>query len=202
MPKLKPITSTNPKLRKICEPITLRELRTKKTQDLIESLLSYVYATNNKGADSRRDKPSVVGLAANQLGVNQRIVVVDLGIGHKSYSDIHVLVNPVIKWKSKTLTERSEGCVNLNGIHGFVKRSTRVKLDAYDRSGNAISLDIHGWPAILLQHEVGHLNGELFIDLLPNPKKAHLVDDSEVVEYKRNKKSWKKFVDVSDLVKH
>ena len=199
MPKLKPVKPTNPILRKSCKTVSRKELHTKKVQGIIEELLDYVYQTSNKGEDRDKDKPSVVGLAANQLGVDLRIAVVDLGIGHKSYNDVHVLINPVITWSSKTLLEKDEGCVNLSNTRGLVKRSKRVKLDALDRSGNRIGLDVSGWPAVLLQHEVGHLNGNLFIDFLDNPKKAHLVETDDFLKYKKNRKEWDKFIDVSDL---
>jgi peptide deformylase len=82
----------------------------------------------------------------------------------------------------------------------YVERSKRVKIKAYDRSGNRIKLDLNGWPAILLQHEVDHLGGNLFIDRLTNPKKAHLVKGGELREYKKVKTNWNKFVDVSPLI--
>lgn len=200
MSKPSPLPPSDPLLRRVCKPIGLRQLHTKKVQTIVEELLDFVYVTNKTSKTAKRKKPRVVGLAANQLGIDLSIAVVDLGVGHKTYNDVYVLINPIIKWSSKTIIERDEGCVNLDHIRGFVKRSRRVKVEAYDRSGNKLSLDLNGWPAILLQHEVGHLNGELFIDRLDNPKKAHLVKNNELPEYKKQKKNWNKFIDVSKLV--
>jgi peptide deformylase len=200
MPKLYPLKPDDPTLRKVCHTVNLPDLRHNSLQSDIENLLDYVHNSSNKGDKRDRNRPSTVGLSANQVGLDLSITVVDLGIGHKSYNDLHVLINPMITWSSKTIIEHDEGCVNLDHIRGFVKRSSRIKLDAYDRSGNKISLDVHGWPAVLLQHEVDHLNGKLFIDKLEDPKKAFLVKDKQLLEYKKLKKDWNKFIDVTSLI--
>jgi peptide deformylase len=184
-----------------CQEVSLSEIRTKAFQDIIESMLNIVYGKNNKGTKRDTNKPSTVGLSANQVGINKRISIVDLGIGHKGYNDLYILINPEIYWYSKTKLKRSEGCVNLPEIWAFIERSKRVKVRALDRSGNRIQLDLNGWSAILLQHEVDHLNGKLFINRMKNPKKAHKVKDGQLKEYKKIKTNWDKFVDVSHLVK-
>jgi peptide deformylase len=141
-----------------------------------------------------------VGLSANQVGIKKRISIVDLAIGRKGYSDLYVLINPEITWFSKTMVENCEGCVNLPTIWGYVKRSKKIKVRALDRSGNELELTLNGWSAILLQHEIDHLNGKLFIDKLDDPKKAHLVEKDDYQKYKTQKKLWKKYIDVSDLI--
>ncbi len=201
MSKLSPLKPTDLKLRTRCRQIYLKDLRKKETIVTVESLLDYVYGYNNKGKNRDKNKASTVGLSANQVGITKQISIVDLAIGRGRYSDLHVLINPTIIWRSKTILERSEGCVNLPYTWGFVKRSKRVKVEAYDRSGNKLLLDLSGWPAILLQHEIDHLNGILFIDRLDNPTKAHLVTDGEYKSYKRSKKDWAKFVNVTKLTK-
>lgn len=201
MPKLKALKPSDRLLRQAPRPVSLKELRTKKIQSEIEDLLDFVYQTSNKGTSRDKSRPSTVGLSANQVGLDLSIIIVDLGIGHKSYNDIHALINPKITWSSKTTVDKNEGCVNLDFVRGFVKRSSRVKIEAYDRSGNKISLDVHGWAAALIQHEIDHLNGRLFIDRLDDPSKAHLVRHQDLISYKRLKKHWDKFVDVTSLVK-
>ena len=183
---LKILSPDNNKLRNPCSTISSKELRLKATQDLIEELLNFVYGNNNKGRERNKSKPTTVGLSANQVGIPRQISIIDLAIGHKAFNDIHTLVNPKIIWISKSIISRPEGCVNLPNIWGVVERSSRVKVEALDRSGNKLLFDIHGWAAILLQHEIDHLNGKLFIDLLVNPKKAHLVHDTEFKNYKKN----------------
>jgi len=200
--KLQVLKADNSILRTHCEELTRHELRLNATQEIIEELLDYVFGTNNKGAQRDRSHSMTVGLSANQMGITKRISIVDLAVGRKNLSDIHVLINPEIVWQSKTLVEHVEGCVNLPNIWGSIKRSKRIKVKAWDRSGNEMLLTLSGWPAILLQHEIGHLNGELFIDKLENPTKAHLVEKTDYKIYRRNKKTWSKYIDVTPLLPH
>lgn len=188
-------------LRSPCKIISKNELRKNSVQNEIEALIDFVYGNNNKGKTKSRRNATTVGLSANQVGIAKRISVVDLAIGRKGYSDIHVLINPEIIWASKSVIERCEGCVNLPTIWGYVQRSKRIKVKAFDRSGNEILLTVSGWPAILLQHEIDHLNGKLFIEKLPDPKKALFVEDNDYHEFKQKKSKWNKFIDVSDFIK-
>ncbi len=198
--KLTVLDPKDPILRQATKPVSEKELKSPEIQQLIKAMLEFVYGSNKKGVRRNRFRLNTVGLSANQVGISKQICVVDLGIGHKSYSDVHALINPQITWSSKQSLERCEGCVNLPTIWGYVKRSQRVKVKSLDRSGNKIQLDLTGWPAILLQHEVGHLNGSLFIDKLSDPKKAHLVKDTELKEHKKLKRNWPHYIDVTDLV--
>lgn len=199
---LEALEPQNPLLRKPCQPVTRTELKTKKFQNMIESMLDMTYQQSNRGPKRDRNKHSIVGLSANQVGIDKRISIVDLAIGKNFFADIHVLINPEIIWKSRSTLERCEGCVNLPLIWGIVERSKRVKVKAIDRSGNNFIIDAHGWPAILLQHEIDHLNGTLFIDGVKNPTKALHVLPKDFKLFKKNWKSWKKFIDVSNLVTH
>ena len=200
MSYLKVLNPNDPQLHKPGDLVGLKEIRTIEFQKTIESMLNFVYGKSNKGNNRIINKPTTVGLSANQVGINKRISIVDLGVGHKNYKDLQVLINPEIYWYSKTVIKRSEGCVNLPEIWGSVLRSKRIKVRALDRSGNHIQLDITGWPAILLQHEVDHLNGLLFIDRLENPKKAFKVKDAQLREFKKHKTEWTYFTDVTHLV--
>ncbi|MDP4038643.1 MAG: peptide deformylase, partial [bacterium] len=188
-------------LRHECKPVTRREIHTNKLQAVIEQMLGIVYGQSNKGENRNINKPMTVGLSANQIGIDKRISIVDLAISKKAYNDIHVLINPEIIWRSKSLQEKLEGCVNLPKIWGYVNRSKRVIIRAFDRSGNKIQIDASGLAAKLLQHEIDHLNGILFIDHLKDPKKAHRVLDKETRAHKKAGKSWSKFIDVTKLVK-
>jgi peptide deformylase len=94
--------------------------------------------------------------------------------------------------------------VNLDhgNIRGIVPRSKRVKVEALDRFGTHLYIDASGLVARVLQHEIDHLNGRLFIDRIDNPKKAHYVTNKDRQLYLRSKKDhWKKYKDVSKLVK-
>lgn len=195
---LTPLSISDPRLRLVCDAITKKDLRSKKLQGTIEQLLDFVYQRNNKGEKSNRNQPTTIGLSANQVGIMKLISVVDLAVRKHEYSDIHVIINPKIIWKSKTMTIRREGCVNTPGIFGLVPRHGRVKISYLDRWGNDYTTDVKGWEAVLLQHEIDHLNGILFIDRIPDPTKAHKVDENNMKEYKKRYKMWEKFIDVSE----
>ncbi len=200
---MKPLLPTNRKLRQACALVLPSQLRTKAVQGEIDQLLDFVYGSNNKGSARDRTRPMTVGLSANQVGLMKQISVVDLAIGNKSHHDIHVLINPSITWHSKAVDEKSEGCVNLKTVWGIVPRYREVEVQALDRSGNRITIRAKGWAARLLQHEIDHLNGRLFIDRLPDPTKAHKVEATQLSDYnKRDQRaSWPYFTDVTTLIK-
>lgn len=104
------------------------------------------------------DAANGLGLAAPQIGVGKRIVVV-----HDGECDPFALVNPKILKKSGR-DEASEGCLSMPGLFGMVTRSKRLSVVAQDRSGREIRLDAEGLLARVIQHELDHLNGVLFID--------------------------------------
>ncbi len=196
------VVSPNAKiLRAKCIALSPRELRLNETQEIIEEMMDFVYGTNNKGPERDRSHSMTVGLSANQVNLNRCISIVDMAVGRKNISDIQVLINPEIIWKSNTMVEHIEGCVNLENIWGPVMRSRKIKVKALDRNGNELLLTLQGWPAILLQHEVDHLNGILFIDRLADPKKAFHVEADDYAAYRKDKKNWKKFIDVSQYVR-
>lgn len=194
-----PLDKTDKKLRNICPPISPKELRSEKVQNNIDALLDFVYGRSNKGKGSDRSRPMTIGLSANQVGVMRRISIVDFAIRRREYSDVHVFINPKIVKHSKTTKIRWEGCVNLPGIWGEVPRYIWVVVRAFDRWGSEYVIKAKGWQAVLLQHEIDHLNGILFIDRLKNPTRAHLVKEDQYKVYKKEKKNWKIFTDVSKL---
>ena len=199
MNKLFRLDPTDEKLRTVCRDVSPKELRLAKTQQTIDMLLDFVYARNNKGKHHNKNKPTIIGLSANQVGVMNRICIVGLAVRKNKYSDVHVMINPHILWKSKTKILRKEGCVNLPNVWGYVERGQRVDVSYLDRWGDSYTMRAVGWAATLIQHEVDHLDGNLFVDRLADPTKALLVKDSDLVAYKKDPKNWKKFVDVSGL---
>lgn len=98
-----------------------------------------------------------VGLAAPQVGVLKRIVVIDVGEG------LIELINPVITYK-KGEQIGAEGCLSVPGKAGTVARPEKVKVRAKNRNGEEINIDAEGLLAVALCHEIDHLSGTLFID--------------------------------------
>jgi peptide deformylase len=204
---LTPLAQNDPRLRQVCAPLTKSQLRTREQQAEIDALLDFVYGRPNKTTQSAlhqdRSQPNTVGLSANQVGIMKQICIADLSVGQRGYSDVYVLVNPKIASRSKAELEKPEGCVNFETVWGITRRSRSVRVTALDRSGNEIELKLVGWPAILMQHEIDHINGHLFIDRLPDPTKAHLVEEDDYAAYRKMKPSdWQNFVDVSAQVVH
>ncbi|HXO19381.1 MAG TPA: peptide deformylase [Thermoanaerobaculia bacterium] len=105
-----------------------------------------------------------VGLAANQVGVEKRVAVVDLS-GGKEPGELHVLVNPRIVAREGTESE-TEGCLSLPGLTDKVDRPARIRVVALDRRGQPYELAAEAWLARAICHEVDHLDGVLFIDHL------------------------------------
>lgn len=109
-----------------------------------------------------------VGLAANQVGVLKRIVVIDVS---EDKSSLKVLVNPSIVEHSDTLKDYEEGCLSLKGLYEHVKRPDHVRVRAQDLDGNPVEFEAEGILAVCVQHEIDHLDGVVFIDHLSRLKK-------------------------------
>jgi peptide deformylase len=113
-----------------------------------------------------------VGLAAPQVAVNQRLIVVRLTDDEKSqeeYGDqagkLYVVANPEIIKSSKEMAEGVEGCLSIPGYLGLVDRHETVVITGQDRHGKALRVKAEGWLARVFQHEIDHLEGRLYIDL-------------------------------------
>jgi peptide deformylase len=110
-----------------------------------------------------------IGLAANQIGESAAVAVIDLGEGPI------VLVNPQIVEREGEQTD-VEGCLSLPGLHGTVTRAQRVTVKARNRHGKPITIEAEGLQARVLQHEIDHLNGMVFLDRA-DPDSLHWVLD-------------------------
>jgi peptide deformylase len=114
-----------------------------------------------------------IGLAAPQVGISKRIIVIDIERHHPEYPRI-ALINPVI---TLTVGEElgEEGCLSLPGVRGMVRRSAMVKVEGLLPNGSKIEFDASHLMARVLQHEIDHLNGILFTDLL-RPEDQELLE--------------------------
>jgi peptide deformylase len=113
-----------------------------------------------------------VGLAGNQVGVAQRVLVVDVPIDDETHAR-YTLVNPVLDRRSGS-DEGEEGCLSIPGIYEDVKRAACVRVRAHDERGNPIEFNAEGYLARAVQHEVDHLDGVLFFDRLSILKRQFL----------------------------
>ncbi|MBY7923479.1 peptide deformylase [Vibrio fluvialis] len=120
-------------------------------QSLIDDMLDTLYATDNG-----------IGLASTQVGRKEAVVVIDLS---ENRDEPLVLVNPeVVSGSNKAMGE--EGCLSVPDYYAEVERFTSVVVTALDRNGNPIKIETDDFLAIVMQHEIDHLSGNLFIDYL------------------------------------
>lgn len=103
-----------------------------------------------------------VGLAAPQIGVSQRVFIVDIA-GEDEPSNLLVFVNPELTQREGVQAYR-EGCLSFPGVYEEIKRAERVRIRALDRDGRPFEMEATGLLAVALQHENDHLDGELMID--------------------------------------
>ena len=121
------------------------------------------------------DAPGI-GLAANQVGLLNRVLVMDLSNRNKGEEANPIcMANPEIVWESEEISVMEEGCLSIPGQHGDVERPAEVKVEYLDENGQKQLLEADGLLSHCVQHEIDHLNGILFIDYLSKLKRNMLV---------------------------
>ena len=115
-----------------------------------------------------------IGLAAVQVGVPKRVIVMDLAREGEERRPQY-FVNPEITWASEELGVYEEGCLSVPEVYDAVERPARVKLRYLDYAGDAVEEDADGLYAICIQHEMDHLQGVLFIDHLSRLKRERAI---------------------------
>lgn len=153
----------HPKIRQGTEVVSSEELHSRAIQRLIDDMV-----------ETMRDANSV-GIAAPQVHVSKRIIAIEVSPENPRYPNhpavpLMVLLNPIITEHTETTVEGWEGCLSVPDLRGLVPRWTRVRIRGLDRQGQAVELDAEGFFARVIQHEVDHLNGKVFLDRLPDLK--------------------------------
>ena len=110
-----------------------------------------------------------IGLAATQVDVMERFMVIDVTEGHEQPL---VFINPVIRERSADLRVHQEGCLSIPGVFADVTRADGIEVEALDREGRSFVLRADGLLATCIQHEIDHLDGKLFIDYLSPLKRS------------------------------
>ncbi len=126
-----------------------------KIRELVRDMFETMYAANG------------IGLAAPQIGVGKRVIVVDITPVEETAAPL-ALVNPEIVGK-KGLTEGVEGCLSVPGVEGMVCRYESVVVRGWNEHGEPVSIEANGLLSRAIQHEIDHLEGVLFIDKLAAP---------------------------------
>jgi len=107
-----------------------------------------------------------VGLAANQVDLPYRLIVMNVKADPSAREDEYAFINPVIVQRRGGMEEKEEGCLSLPQIFAPVKRSRKIVLNAYNLAGEEVTWELEGMVARVVQHECDHLDGILFIDHL------------------------------------
>ena len=153
------LTEPNKLLRLISEPVLeVGEVERKIMDDMLETM----YAANG------------MGLAAIQIGVSKRIIVMDINKEKDSKNPMY-FVNPIIRNKNKENLTYEEGCLSVPGQFAEIDRSSQCEIDYLDYYGNKQNLKAEGLLATCIQHEIDHLQGILFIDYLSKLKKTMII---------------------------
>ena len=142
------IVAPDPRLKLKCENVL--EV-TDELKQLMDDMLETMY-----------DAPGI-GLAAPQVGVTKRIIVVDVSKGDNGYQPYR-MINPEVNWYSDQLVDYEEGCLSLPEQYAEVKRPSEIHLSYTDPDGIAQDLRTSGILATCIQHEIDHLDGKLFVD--------------------------------------
>lgn len=116
-----------------------------------------------------------VGLAAPQIGILKRVIVLDPADGETGLIE---MINPEILEKSGRVLG-AEGCLSIPGIQGEVYRYEKIRVKGLDRHGNELVMDAEGWLARIFQHEIDHLDGILFTDKAENIYRKDPTEDAE-----------------------
>jgi len=160
-----------PILRKKAKEVT--RIR-KRTINLINDMIETMYAENG------------IGLAANQVGVLQRIIIVDTtpkderDNKNKYYKPI-VFINPeILSSEGENVSE--EGCLSFPGITTEIKRATEIRIRSWNVNEEIMEIEASGLPARVIQHEIDHLNGILFIDRMDKETKKSIQNQLEILK--------------------
>jgi len=150
------LIAPDPRLKAVSTPVETVDVEIRK---LVEDMADSMYAAEG------------IGLAAVQIGVAKRVIVMDLD-QKDGKKDWRVFINPKITWASEEMATFEEGCLSVPEIWDDVERPARIKAEYLDLDGKKIEIEADGMLATCLQHEMDHLEGVLFIDHFSRLKRS------------------------------
>jgi peptide deformylase len=150
------IIAPDPRLKAVSQPVPAVDAGVKA---LVREMMDSMYAA--KG----------VGLAAVQIGVPKRVIVMDLG-KKEGKKEPKIFINPKILWVSEEMVVCEEGCLSVPEIWEDVERPARIRAEHLDLDGRLVTFEAEGLLATCLQHEMDHLEGILFLDHISRLKRA------------------------------
>jgi peptide deformylase len=141
------VTLPTPSLRSRSVEVDPKDIGTTEFQSFLDNLIETMFVEDG------------VGIAAPQVGRNQRIFIVN-----EKKKGATAYINPEVEIIGDLTEDSEEGCLSVPGVWGMVKRAKKVHVKALDRHGRRVEFDMKAFPAIVFQHEFDHLEGILFID--------------------------------------
>ena len=146
----------------ILDILTYPEPFLKKKTAPVENIDGAIQTVFDNMAATMYEAPGI-GLAAPQVGIGQSFLIYDIAPREDGH-DLHVLVNPRIVSSEGEILSEGEGCLSVPEFRADVKRAERILVEGVDRDGNPLRFEAEGLQAIVIQHEMDHLDGTLFID--------------------------------------
>lgn len=156
MARLNILRYPDPRLHTVAHPVEAVDDR---VRELVDDMLETMYAADG------------VGLAATQVDVHQRIIVMDTS---EKRDQPLVLINPEVTWASAEMAIAEEGCLSVPQIYDTVERHARVKVRAWNREGQAFEMEADALGAVCVQHEMDHLRGKVFVEYLSSLKRDRI----------------------------
>jgi peptide deformylase len=156
MAKLNILRYPDPRLHTVARPVTVVD---SEVRQLVDDMLESMYAADG------------VGLAATQVDVHRRVIVIDTSDTHDKP---HVLINPEIVSCSEEMVLGDEGCLSVPEIYDKVPRHARITVRALDRTGAPYELEADGLLSVCIQHEMDHLLGKVFVEYLSPLKRNRI----------------------------
>jgi peptide deformylase len=155
MAKLTVLEFPDPRLRKTATPVV-------QVDDALRELLDNMFETMYAAPG--------IGLAATQIDVHRRFLVADISADN---NEPHVFINPVILEKDG-VQHSEEGCLSVPGYYEEVERADHIRVRYQDRNGDEMETEMEGLLAVVVQHEIDHLDGKLFVDYLSEAKRSRI----------------------------
>jgi peptide deformylase len=165
------ITLPNPHLRQ----------KSAKVRDITDAIITLVNNMTDASLDWEDSRPHEISaaLAAVQVDTLERVVIVRSDFEDKATRDFTALINPeIIKYEGEVISDY-EGCLSVNNVYGLVPRHSKIRVKALDIEGNEVRFKAEGFLARVIQHEVDHTNGIVFIDHIQDETKAFYTLDEK-----------------------
>lgn len=171
----------HPALRKKSELVQIPP--TLEDQKILNKMLRFLKNSQDETMKEKYQLRTGVGLVAPQIDINKQLLAIYFHYEDKLYS--YQLINPKIVSHSveKAFLANGEGCLSVDEqIDGYVFRHARVTIKAFDINGNQVKLRFKGYPAIVIQHEIDHLNGIMFYDHINKEHPFHIPEGATIIE--------------------